>query len=98
MDGQRQKLVRCTCHLCGATFWASRGDAKFDKPACRTAAYRWRQRLPVLAHDTRELLAKMWQYLDYPQSRDEAIEMVVQISREIDRGLLDRNVKLTRVR
>lgn len=98
VDNGRTRLVRCTCHFCGAAFFASRADAKFDAPACRMRAYRWRQKLPQAATEADKAMGVIWQYLDYPSSRDKAIEVLAYISREIDRGLIERGVKLTRVR
>lgn len=32
-----------TCPICGAEFFTTRADAIYDRPACRTAAYRQRK-------------------------------------------------------
>lgn len=98
VDGQRTKLIRCTCHFCGVSFFASRADAKFDTPVCRTRAYRWRQKLPDQAREIDRVLEMIWQYLDYPASRDQAIEILTGISRVIDGNLVERGIKVQRVR
>ena len=87
------KLVRRVCFFCGETFYASNPTAKFDRPACRLKAFRWRNRVKL--HEGRALTAlqAMQEYLNYTDSGDAAKGAIARVQNAYTLALKDGNIR-----
>lgn len=91
-------LVRRTCRFCGKTFWASRSDAQFCTKSHRQMFSRWRKRLPLVADRATIDLQNLASYLDFPDSRDSALELLGDIRKKIKELARERGIIMKEIR
>jgi len=97
------RIYHHKCVWCGDTFDSESPNSRTCKPAHRTAISRWRTKLPALgekviggADKPEGLIQTIGHYLDFPQSREEAIRILSEISVEINNQLNQHNIRRVR--
>lgn len=98
-----QKTIRIchhNCVYCGVAFTSESPLSKTCCPAHRTAICRWRKKLPGLADQVAgniapktSLIVQIGYYLNFPDSRPDAIIALRMISDEINNQLNQHNIR-----
>lgn len=86
------RLSRHTCAFCGGEFWSHRSDAKTCSNTCRQRMKRWRKRLERETSEISRKVHSVCQYLDFPESKDDAILYLQGVKKTIDYELQQRKI------
>lgn len=87
------QLTVYRCAFCGDFVPHGRCDKLYCSDACKMKAYRWRHKLQRYVSQSKQKLSDASAYIQYPQTRDLAINELKDIKKFIDELFAQYNVR-----
>lgn len=87
------QLMVYRCAVCDAFIGKSRSDKVYCSNKCKQLAYRWRIKLPRYISQSKKKLSDASAYIQYPVTRDLAINELRDTKKFIDELLAQYNVR-----
>lgn len=92
------QLTIYRCAFCGNHRPSGRADMQYCSHSCKMKAYRWRQRMSRYETQTFKNITDLASYIDYPQTKDEAIKRLSTIIDTVKHLAAQHNVIIKSVR
>lgn len=91
------QLTIFRCEFCGKNRPDGRADMRYCSSACKQKAYRWRQRMARYRSQGMKNITDLAAYLNYEETRQDAIENLSDMLKHIRQQAALSNVKFKAV-